>query len=91
VESLLTQTLIVHIIRTHRIPFVQSQASKPMLFTTLAVMAFGVWLPFSPLAKFLGFVPLPGVYFVWLAGFLIAYAVLTHRVKMWFARRFGTD
>jgi len=91
VESLLTQTLIVHIIRTHRIPFLQSRASKPMMFTTLAVMAFGVWLPFSPLAKFLGFVPLPGVYFVWLAGFLVAYAVLTTGVKMWFARRFGTD
>ena len=91
VESLLTQTLIVHIIRTHRIPFVQSRASKPMLFTTLVVMAFGLWLPFSPLAKFLGFVPLPGVYFLWLAGFLVAYAVLTHAVKMWFARRFGTD
>ncbi|MCC6819471.1 MAG: magnesium-translocating P-type ATPase [Verrucomicrobia subdivision 3 bacterium] len=91
VESLLTQTLIVHIIRTHRIPFVQSRASKPMLFTTLAVMAFGMWLPFSPLAKFLGFVPLPAIYFVWLAGFLVTYAVLTHGVKLWFARRFGTD
>jgi P-type Mg2+ transporter len=91
VESLLTQTLIVHIIRTHRIPFVQSRASKPMLFSTLAVMAVGLWLPFSPLARFLGFTPLPATYFVWLAGFLVAYGVLTHRVKMWFGRRFGTD
>lgn len=89
VESLLTQTLIVHIIRTQRIPFLQSRASKPMLFTTLAVMAFGVWLPFSPLAKVLGFQPLPGSYFLWLAGFLLAYSLLTHAVKMWFHRRFG--
>ncbi len=91
VESLLTQTLIVHIIRTHRIPFIQSRASKPMLFTTLAVMAFGLWLPFSPLANVLGLTPLPQVYFLWLAGFLVAYAVLTHGVKKWFATRFGPD
>jgi Mg2+-importing ATPase len=91
VESLLTQTLIVHIIRTHRIPFVQSRASRPMIFTTLAVMAFGCWLPFSPLAHFLGFEPLPGIYFAWIGGFLLAYGVLTHFTKMWFARKFGTD
>jgi Mg2+-importing ATPase len=91
VESLLTQTLIVHIIRTQRIPFVQSRASKSMLFTTLVIMALGVWLPFSPLARFLGFTPLPPVFFLWLAGFLLAYSVLTHIVKMWFIRRFGID
>jgi P-type Mg2+ transporter len=91
VESLLTQTLIVHIIRTQRIPFVQSRASWPMLLTTLAVMAVGVWLPFSPLAHFLGFTPLPAVFFLWLAAFLVAYSFLTHAVKMWFARRFGPD
>ena len=91
VESLLTQTLIVHIIRTQRIPFIQSRASKPMLFTTLVIMAIGVWLPFSPLAHFLGFTPLPPVFFLWLAGFLLAYSVLTHTVKMWFIRRFGID
>ncbi len=91
VESLLTQTLIVHIIRTQRIPFVQSRASWPMLLTTLAVMAVGVWLPFSPLAHFLGSTPLPAVFFLWLAAFLVAYSFLTHAVKMWFARRFGPD
>jgi Mg2+-importing ATPase len=91
VESLLTQTLIVHIIRTQRIPFIQSCASKPMLFATLFIMAVGVWLPFSPLAGFLGFTPLPPVFFAWLAGFLIAYGVITHTVKMWFAKKFGID
>jgi Mg2+-importing ATPase len=91
VESLLTQTLIVHIIRTSRIPFVQSRASNAMLFTTLAVMALGVWLPYSPLAKYLGFTPLPKIYFVWLAGFLLAYAVVTHLVKSWFTRRFNSS
>ena len=91
VESLLTQTLIVHIIRTQRIPFVQSRPSKPMLFGTLLVMAIGVWLPYSPLARFLGLTPLPGMFFVWLAGFLVAYCVITHNVKVWFTRRFGLD
>jgi Mg2+-importing ATPase len=91
VESLLTQTLIVYIIRTHRIPFIQSRPSAPMLATTVLVMAFGTWLPYSPLARWLGFVPLPGIYFLWIAGFLLTYSVLTHAVKMWFAHKFGTD
>jgi P-type Mg2+ transporter len=91
VESLLTQTLIVHIIRTQKIPFVQSRASWPMIATTVSVMIAGLYLPFSPLAAMLGFVPLPTSFFVWLLGFLLAYAVLTHTVKRWFSRRFGVD
>ncbi|OIR18810.1 magnesium-transporting ATPase, P-type 1 [mine drainage metagenome] len=91
VESILTQTLIVHIIRTQRVPFVQSRASKTMTFTTLAIMGIGCWLPFSPIAHFLGFVPLPPVFFLWMLLFLFSYSVLTHSVKMWFARRFGLD
>ena len=91
VESLLTQTLIVHIIRTNRIPFIQSRASKSMFFTTLLVMAVGCWLPYSPLANFLGFEPLPAVFFAWMIAFLLVYSVLTHKVKTWFIRKFGTD
>ena len=91
VESLLTQTLIVHIIRTQRIPFIQSRPSAALLGSTLVIMAIGVWLPFSPLAHWLGLVPLPGIYFLWIAGYLLAYSALTHTVKMWFARKFGTD
>ncbi len=91
VESLLTQTLIVHIIRTRRIPFLQSCASKTLLFATAIIMAVGCWLPYSPLAHFLGFEPLPAVFFAWMAAFLLAYSVLTHNVKMWFIRKFGTD
>jgi len=91
VESLLTQTLIVHIIRTRRIPFVGSRASPHMTMTTLIVMAVGAWLPYSPFAPALGMVPLPAIYWAWIAGFLAAYAVLTHAVKSWFFRRFGGD
>ena len=91
VESLLTQTLIVHVIRTRRIPFFGSRPSFPMLATTLAVMGLGAWLPYSPFAKALGFEPLPGVYWLWITAFLLGYSVLTHGVKVWFIKRFGDD
>lgn len=89
VESLLTQTLIVHIIRTKRIPFFGSQASLPMTMTTLLVMFIGAWLPYSPFAEDLGLIPLPGIFWLWIAFFLSAYAVLTHSVKTWFFNRYG--
>ena len=91
VESLLTQTLIVHIIRTRRIPFIQSRASLPMTLTTLGVMGVGAWLPYSPFAGALGLVALPAVYWAWIAGFLLTYSVITHVVKTWFIRRFGAE
>ncbi|HEY9593951.1 MAG TPA: magnesium-translocating P-type ATPase, partial [Spirochaetia bacterium] len=91
VESILTQTLIVHVIRTRKIPFIQSRASPVMYFFTLLVMAIGVFLPYSPLAPYLGFVPLPAIFWAWIAAFLVAYCVLTHLVKTWFFRKFGVD
>jgi Mg2+-importing ATPase len=91
VESILTQTLIVHVIRTRKIPFFQSRASPVMFLFTLVVMAIAVALPYSPLAGPLGFVPLPAVYWLWIAGFLAGYCVLTHIVKTWFFRKFGVD
>jgi Mg2+-importing ATPase len=91
VESLVTQTLIVHIIRTRKIPFLQSRASAVMLFTTILIMGIGAWLPYSPLASYIGLIPLPGIFFAWLALFAILYSILTHMVKSWFYRRFGMD
>jgi P-type Mg2+ transporter len=87
VESLLTQTLIVHIIRTDKIPFFQSRASLAMIFTTLIVMAIAVILPYSPLAPFFGLVPLPGAFWLWIAGFLACYASLTQLIKTAFVRK----
>ena len=89
VESLMTQTLIVHVIRTPKIPFFQSRASLPMLLITGTVMAIGMYLPFSPIAAGLGFVPLPAVYFLWLALILTCYCVLTQFVKTWFIKKYG--
>lgn len=91
VESLLTQTLIVHIIRTRRIPFFGSRASAPMIMTTLLIIAVGVWLPYTSFAKDLGMVALPGIYWVWLAVFLLSYSVITHFVKVWFLKKFGDN
>ncbi len=89
VESLFTQTLIIHVIRTNKLPFIQSRASKALIFTSLAIVAVGAWLPYSPLAGALGFVPLPPLYWLLLAGMLMCYVLLTQLVKTWFVRRFG--
>src|SRR5664280_772934 len=89
VESLFTQTLIIHVIRTNKIPFIQSWASWPLILTSVIIVAAGAWLTVSPLASTLGFVPLPPLYWVFLAGMLLAYAILTQVVKSWFIRRFG--
>jgi Mg2+-importing ATPase len=88
VESLFTQTLIIHVIRTNKIPFIQSRASWPLLLTSLLIIAIGGWLPFSPLADTLGFVPLPPLYWLLLAGMLAAYIILTQLIKTWYIRRY---
>ncbi|MET9607784.1 magnesium-translocating P-type ATPase [Streptomyces sp. NPDC006512] len=90
VEGLLSQTLIVHMIRTRKIPFVQSRASWPVMVMTVLAVLTGLWLPFSPLAPSLGFVALPAGYFPWLIGVLLAYCTLTQLVKTWYIRRFNT-
>jgi Mg2+-importing ATPase len=91
VESLLTQTLIVHIIRTNKIPFIESTASLSLTLTTLAVMAVAIYLPFSPLGGYLGFVPLPVSFWGWMAATLLAYVAITHLMKTFFIRRYGAD
>jgi Mg2+-importing ATPase len=87
VESLMTQTLIVHVIRTNLIPFVQSRASWQLTMTTVAVMGVGAWLPFSPVAQFLGFVPLPWQFWPFLAVTLVCYVTLTQIIKTWLIRK----
>ncbi len=87
VESLLTQTLIIHVIRTNRIPFIQSRASWPLIVTTVAVMLVGVSLPFSPIGPLLGFTPLPLLYWPLVTLILLGYVVLTQVVKTWLLRK----
>lgn len=90
IEGLLSQTLIVHMIRTRKIPFIQSRASWPVMVMTVLAVLTGLFLPFSPLAASLGFVPLPASYFPWLIGVLLAYCALTQLLKTVYIRRFGS-
>jgi len=87
VESLLTQTLIIHVIRTDKIPFLQSRPSTALLVTSLAVVAGGLLLPLSPLGRYLGFTDLPALYWPILALTLVGYVVLTQLVKRWLLAR----
>jgi Mg2+-importing ATPase len=89
VESLLTQTLIIHIIRTARIPFIESHASPALIATTVIICTVGMTLPFTWAGSALGFVPLPWLYWPLVAAMLVTYAILTHLVKVWFIRRWG--
>ena len=86
VESLLTQTLIIHVIRTNKIPFLQSRPSAFLLATSVAIMAIGVALPFTPLGGYLGFIALPPLYWPFIAMTLLCYVVLTQAVKAWLLR-----
>jgi Mg2+-importing ATPase len=90
VESIISQTLIVHMLRTKRIPFVQSRASLAVLLATAAVCVFGLVLPFSGWGHELGLVSLPWTYFPWLVATLVAYCLLTQVMKKLFVRKYGT-
>ena len=87
VESLMTQTLIVHVIRTNLIPFIQSRASWQLTTTTIVIMGTAAYLPFSPLAPYLGFVPLPPLFWALLLLTLVCYVALTKVVKVWLLKK----
>ncbi len=89
IEGLLSQTLIVHMIRTRRIPFFQSRASWPLILMTSAIMAIGIYVPFSIYGHGIGLEPLPLGYFPWLVLILLGYCSLTQIVKNWFIKRYG--
>ena len=89
IESIFTQTLIIHVIRTNKIPFIQSRASWPLIVSSIAIVSAASWLTISPLAQTLGFVPLPPLYWLLLAIIMIGYIFLTQLVKTWFIRKFG--
>lgn len=88
IEGLLSQTLIVHMIRTRKIPFFQSTASWPVIGLTFTIMAIGILIPFTSLGTAIGLMPLPLSYFPWLVGILLCYCVLTQLIKQWYMKRF---
>jgi Mg2+-importing ATPase len=87
VESLMTQTLIIHVIRTNKIPFLQSMPSVPMILTSAMIMGLGVILPYSGLASSLGFVGLPPMYWPILLLTLLCYIFLTQGVKTFLVKK----
>jgi Mg2+-importing ATPase len=89
VEGLLSQTLIVHMIRTRKIPFIQSRAGWPLLAMTSMIMVIGIFLPMGPFAHYLKLQALPALYFVFLAVILLGYMALTQAMKRFYERRFG--
>lgn len=89
VVGLVTQTLIVHIIRTPKTAFIQSRASWPLMGMTILIIAIGIFLPMGPLAGYFKLQALPGHYFVWLGGIVLGYALLTSLMKRYYIRRFG--
>ena len=89
VEGLLSQTLIVHMIRTRKIPFIQSWATAPVLALTSLIIVIGIFIPFSSFATALKMQPLPMSYFAWLIAILFSYCMLTQFIKNWFIKKFN--
>lgn len=89
IEGLLSQTLIVHMIRTRKIPFIQSWATAPVVALTSLIMVIGVLIPFSPFAGALYMQQLPLSYFPWLIAILASYCTLTQFVKTWYIKKFN--
>jgi len=88
IEGLISQTLIVHMIRTRKIPFIESRATAPVISLTIIVIAIGIFIPFSSFADTLKFTALPLQYFLWLFLILFCYCLLTQFVKMIFIKKF---
>lgn len=89
IESLLSQTLIVHMIRTKKIPFIQSWASAPVVALTSVIMLMGIAIPFTPFAAGFKMQPLPLGFFPWLIGILTCYCLLTQLIKNWYIKKFN--
>lgn len=90
-ESLCTQTLVIHIIRTGKIPFVESKPSQLLVFTSIYIVTIGLVIPFIPLGKHFGFVALPGTFFLALAGIVAAYLFTVQAAKRWFIKNYGYE
>ncbi|WP_287497832.1 magnesium-translocating P-type ATPase [Pandoraea sp. CB10b_02] len=89
IEGLVSQTLVVHLLRTQKIPFLQSTPALPIMLSTTVAIAIACWLPYSPFASALGFVSLPYSYFYWLVATMFGYIALAQTVKTIYIRRFG--
>ncbi len=90
VEGLLSQVLVVYMIRTEKIPFLQSRPTLPLVLMSFIIIGLGIYIPFSPIGHAVGFVSLPLNYFYWLAATLVGYCILMQIVKILYIRKFGS-
>ena len=90
-ESLCTQTLVIHIIMTSKIPFLQSRPSQLLMFASIYIVTLGLLLPFTPLGRHFGFVQPPGMFFLALLLIIAAYFLLVQKVKEWFIKKYGYE
>lgn len=90
-ESLCTQTLVIHIIRTGKIPFIESKPSQFLMFTSIYIVTLGLIIPFTPLGRYFRFVMPPFLFFVALLMIIVAYLFLVQFVKRWFIAKYGYE
>jgi Mg2+-importing ATPase len=90
-ESLCTQTLVIHIIRTGKIPFIESKPSQFLMFTSIYIVTIGLIIPFTPLGRFFGFVAPPLTYFIALFLIVVSYLFLVQIGKKWFIKKYGYE
>jgi len=90
-ESLCTQTLVIYIIRTGKKPFIESKPSQFLMFTSIYIVTIGLFIPFTPLGKYFGFVAPPLSYFPVLAGIVGSYLLLVQIVKKLFIKKYGYE
>ena len=87
IESLATQTLVIHLIRTNRLPFIQSRASLPLTITTIVAVAAGWIIPYTSVGTFFGFEPLPGKILLSIIGIIAGYLICVEIGKRIFYRK----
>ncbi|MBI4982327.1 MAG: cation transporting ATPase C-terminal domain-containing protein [Candidatus Omnitrophica bacterium] len=90
-ESLCTQTLVIYVIRTGKIPFIESKPSQFLMFTSIYIVTIGMVLPFTPLGKYFGFVAPPPLYFIFLIFIVGLYLLMVQKAKNWFIRKYGYE
>ena len=90
IEGLVTQTLIIHMIRTQKIPFIEATASRPLILSTILVVSIGAILPYSPFAKSIGMVPLPFTFLLFVLAIMVGYWALISLLKRYYIRHFGS-
>lgn len=90
-ESIIAQALVLHLFHSKKISIFQFKSLKPSLVSTILALVIGIYIPFSPIAKALGFVPLPKIYFLWMIIIIVSYCIVTELLKFFFGKRYSLN